>query len=127
MMINTWEQFGRNAGLIWQTLDKYGRLSMKHLQEKTQLRPYEIQIAVGWLAREDKISYDQDMYKLNRTNLADIIGTNAGLIWDTLHRQGESSIDSLNEETHLQKDQIYEAVGWLAREDKLLFSTRLGD
>lgn len=127
MMINTREQFGRNAGLIWQTLDKYGRLSMDHLQEKTQLRPYEIQIAVGWLAREDKIAYDHDMYQLNRTNLTDVIGPNAGLIWETLHNQGESSIDSIKKETLLQKNQIYEAVGWLAREDKLLFSTRLGD
>jgi len=127
MMINTWEQFGRNAGMIWQTLEKYGQLSKENLQEKTQLRTYEIDIAVGWLAREDKISYDNNMYQLRETNLTDTIGKNAGLIWDALYKQGESSIDILNEHTHLSKNQIYQAVGWLAREDKLSFSTKLGD
>ena len=127
IMINTWEQFGRNAGRIWQTLQKYGVLSKEQLQEKTQLRSYEVDIAVGWLAREDKIACQNNMYQISETNLTDTIGTNAGIIWNTLHEQGESSIDVLNQETHLQKSQIYEAVGWLAREDKLSFSTEHGD
>jgi len=124
MMINTSDQFGRNAGRLWQTLEKYGALSKDQLQKNTQLRPYEVDIAIGWLAREGKISCDNNMYQIGETNLTHTIGTNAGVIWESLHKQGESSIDVLTEETHLPKHQIYEAVGWLAREDKLSFSTK---
>lgn len=127
MMINTWEQFGRNAGRIWQTLHKYDTLSKEQLQEKTQLRPYEIDISVGWLARENKIACESDTYRISETNLTPIIGTNAGVIWETLHRHGESDITILTKETGLHKNEIYEAIGWLAREDKLNFSTKQGD
>ncbi|MFH1013704.1 MAG: winged helix-turn-helix domain-containing protein [Thermoplasmatota archaeon] len=127
MMINTWEQFGRNAGRIWQTLDKCGELSKEQLQEKTKLRPYEIDISVGWLARENKIACENETYRISETNLTPLIGTHAGVVWETLQKQGESSVDVLTEETSLHKSQIYEAVGWLAREDKLNFSTKQGD
>ncbi len=127
MMINTLEQFGRNAGRIWQTLQKYGTLSKEQLQEKTQLRPYEIDISVGWLARENKISCESEAYRICETNLTPTIGTNAGVIWEILHRIGESDIATLNKETNLCINEIYEAIGWLAREDKLNFSTKQGD
>jgi hypothetical protein len=123
-MINTSGQFGRNAGRLLQTLEKHGSLSKDQLQMNTQLRPYEIDIAIGWLAREDKISCENNMYQIGQTNLTDTIGSNAGVIWESLHKQGESSIDGLTTVTHLPKSQIYEAVGWLAREDKLSFSTK---
>ena len=124
MMINTSDQFGRNAGRLWQTLEKHGALSKDQLQKNTQLRPYEIDIAIGWLAREGKISFENNMYQIGQANLIDIIGKNAGVIWESLHKQCESSISGLTKETQLPTHQIYEAVGWLAREDKLSFSTK---
>ena len=127
IMINSLEQFGRNAGKLWQILEEHGQLTKEKIQEKTQLRSYEIEIAIGWLAREDKISFDDNQYKISLTNLTGIIGNNAGIIWKALHKNGECNINTLIKETSLPKHKIYEAIGWLAREDKLGFSSLQGD
>lgn len=50
------------------------------------------------------------------------IGTTAGAIWRTLNTNGELSLPGLKEEVEA-KSPIFEwAIGWLAREDKVVIA-----
>lgn len=118
-MINTLEQFGHNAGLVWDALNNYGSLTLKQLLDLTHLRSYEIHIAIGWLACEKKISFIENKFFLSETNLTDSIGINAGLLWKALYESSDKNISELLKDTNIKKEEIYEALGWLAREDKI--------
>jgi hypothetical protein len=122
-VINTIEQFGRNAGSIWETLNQYGPLSTKTLINKTHLRTYELDIGIGWLARENKVSYDGSNYTLSETNLEDTIGSNAGKIWYELYEVEDINIKSLQQKLKFAEQDFFQAIGWLAREDKIQFDT----
>ena len=51
---------GETAGVVWQTLNAHGPMSMaKLIKAAGQPRDVVMQ-AVGWLAREDKISIEED-------------------------------------------------------------------
>ena len=50
---------GEHAGLVWRTLENR-HLSWDELLSATGLKPVELALAVGWLAREDKIALSQD-------------------------------------------------------------------
>jgi len=122
-MINTIEQFGRNAGRIWEMLDTCGPLSESQLIEFTSLRPYEFYVAVGWLARENKIVKDDKGYRLDETNLTFEIGGNAGKIWNALCTQREADIPDISRLTKMKMRDTYCALGWLARENKIQIKT----
>ena len=47
------------------------------------------------------------------------IGDTAGLIWHHLHETGPRTLTQLAKEVDAPRDVIMQAVGWLAREDKL--------
>jgi hypothetical protein len=49
------------------------------------------------------------------------IGNDAGCIWNVLHENGTKSVKELKKLTKLNEKEIYAAIGWLAREEKLLF------
>jgi len=118
-MINTIEQFGRNAGKVWEILNEKGSLSELELTENTSLRPYELHIAVGWLAKENKIRKDGEFYQLDKTNLDIKIGENAGKIWSILNLEGEIDILNISKLTKIEEKDTYLAIGWLAREKKI--------
>jgi len=48
--------FGINAGIIWESLNLMGAMTVDDLVKATALLPEEIHGALGWLGREDKIS-----------------------------------------------------------------------
>jgi len=51
---------GETAGVVWQTLNVQGPMSMAKLI-KTAGQPRDVVMqAVGWLAREDKIRIEED-------------------------------------------------------------------
>jgi protease II len=55
----------------------------------------------------------------------EIIGTNAGLVWNTLNETGELSVKDLKKQTKIRTDKIlFSALGWLAKEDKLVFNEK---
>ena len=54
------------------------------------------------------------------------IGQVAGKLWKTLDGQGSQSLAALKKSTNDPDDLVVAAVGWLAREDKLDFSTNDG-
>ena len=50
------EQIGFNAGLIWGALQN-GALGLKALKKATKLKNEELYLALGWLAREGKVTF----------------------------------------------------------------------
>lgn len=49
----------------------------------------------------------------------DQIGDAAGQVWHHLHENGPRTLTQLAKEIDAPRDVIMQAVGWLAREDKL--------
>jgi hypothetical protein len=47
------------------------------------------------------------------------IGTNAGIIWNLLNNNQKWSIQQLRDASGLSEKEIYTAIGWLARENKI--------
>ena len=54
------EKIGFDAGSIWKVLDAQGTKSIKELKKITKLVDKEIYAAIGWLAREEKLSFHQE-------------------------------------------------------------------
>ncbi|MRR08901.1 hypothetical protein EG831_02185 [bacterium] len=52
-----------------------------------------------------------------------MIGENAGKIWKTLDVKGPTNISQLKKTTRLDDKHLYFALGWLARENKVKFTT----
>jgi hypothetical protein len=48
---------GINAGVIWRLLSDKGTLSIREIGEFTHYRESFLFLALGWLAREDKIRF----------------------------------------------------------------------
>lgn len=114
------EECGQNAGKIWEALDEYGPLIEPKLMKYTRLTQSGFYAAVGWLARKNKICKDGAVYELGETNLAGKIGGDAGKLWKTLETWGEVDISSIAKLTRIEEKDAYWALGWLAREDKLM-------
>lgn len=52
------ETIGINAGLIWAALEN-GSLSVKAVKKATKLKEADLNLALGWLAREDKVVFSE--------------------------------------------------------------------
>lgn len=50
------ETIGANAGLIWKALEG-SSLGVKAIKKATKLKEAELNLALGWLAREGKIDF----------------------------------------------------------------------
>lgn len=114
------EEFGNSAGKVWMELNSHGPLNEKDLLKNTRLSKNNVYAAIGWLARENKIQYENNMYILGETNLKDEIGKDAGKIWETLEKHKEIDIHSISRIAKINEASLYYALGWLAREDKIL-------
>jgi hypothetical protein len=118
-MINKIEEFGRNAGNVWKTLDKHGPLTQTNLMKKTKLKEDEFYAAVGWLARENKICKENTIYRLGETNLTDKIGVDASTIWGILDTYGDIDVTYIPKLAEVTERDAFSALGWLAKEEKL--------
>jgi len=49
------------------------------------------------------------------------IGTNAGIVWETLSNGEKLEIKALKKAVKLAEKDLYAALGWLAREEKIFF------
>lgn len=54
--------------------------------------------------------------------MSEAIGNAAGRIWQYLHGNGEASAARISRETGLTRDLTQRAIGWLAREDRLVIA-----
>ena len=55
------------------------------------------------------------------------IGVNAGVVWHVLHRNDPMTFEDLAKAAGLNLPDTAAAIGWLAREDKILFQTEGGE
>lgn len=53
-----------------------------------------------------------------------IFGTKAGIVWKALNQSGPSNIGDLVKTTSMSREEVYSALGWLGREDKILVEKR---
>lgn len=51
------EDIGMNAGNIWKLLMERGKLTIREIGEVTSYRESFILMALGWLARENKVRF----------------------------------------------------------------------
>ena len=110
---------GNNAGRIWDFLQEEGPQVRSKILEKTQMPEEDFFGAIGWLARENKIRKDKRTFKVGETNLTDKIGTNAGKVWEILHKRNDLDISGIARLSKVKKRDCYSAIGWLAREGKV--------
>ncbi len=54
--------------------------------------------------------------------MSQTIGEAAGKIWAFLDENGPSSPSKVSKETGIAKNDLQRAIGWLAKEDKLVFT-----
>ncbi|MDR3653538.1 MAG: winged helix-turn-helix domain-containing protein [Paludibacter sp.] len=52
------ERIGINAGSIWSVLEN-GEMSVKALKKATKLVEKDLNFALGWLAREGKVKFNE--------------------------------------------------------------------
>ena len=55
------------------------------------------------------------------------IGLNAGLVWNALNESEGLTLKGLKKVTKMKDKQLYAALGWLSREDKVTIEEVEGD
>lgn len=53
-------QIGLNAGVVWHLLNDNKRWNYCELKKASGLTDRDLNAAIGWLAREDKIDFDDE-------------------------------------------------------------------
>lgn len=56
---------------------------------------------------------------MERTAMQELVGTTAGRIWEYLSAHGPSTVLKIKASLGIPNSQLYLALGWLAREEKL--------
>ena len=59
------EKIGINAGKVWTILEETGRMNEKDLKKTSKLTDKDLYAAIGWLAREGKLTLveeEKDLY-----------------------------------------------------------------
>ena len=110
---------GSSAGKIWSALNEKGCLDKDDLIATTKLSENDLYNGVGWLAKENKIAIKDDYFLLENSNLESEIGNHAGMIWKIIDVWGDIDLESIKRLSNLNDQQIYSALGWLAREEKI--------
>jgi len=113
------EYYGKNAGKIWRTLEKNGPLTTTKIMRTTGLNKEDFYTAVGWLAKENKISFNENTYQLKPQNYNDYIGQTAGKVWQVINIYDEIDARYLPRLAGVDEKDAFYAIGWLAREGKI--------
>lgn len=53
------EKIGINAGKVWSILDSNGRMNVKDLRKECKLTERDAFAAIGWLAKEGKLTLEK--------------------------------------------------------------------
>ncbi len=56
--------YGRNAGMVWRALNEKGKLGISDISKHTKLSTLDVNGAIGWLARENKVKIVQSGAKV---------------------------------------------------------------
>jgi Mn-dependent DtxR family transcriptional regulator len=54
----------------------------------------------------------------------ELIGQTAGQIWDALNQNSEMAVTKLPKTLNQKEPVVYQALGWLARENKINYRTK---
>ena len=57
---------------------------------------------------------------MDQRTVESLFGANAGIVWKTLNLNGPSNLSSLVKSTSLSREEVFGALGWLGREDKIV-------
>lgn len=60
-----------------------------------------------------------EKFKFNYKIMQEKIGFNAGKVWTILDEKGKMNMKDIKKFTKLTEKEIYAALGWLARENKV--------
>lgn len=58
------------------------------------------------------------------TTVESLFGEKAGLVWEVLNQKGPSTIGDIMKATTLRREEVYAALGWLGRENKIIVETK---
>ena len=58
------EKIGTKAGKVWTLLDEAGTQNVKDLKKSSKLTDKDLYAALGWLAREGKVTLTEDEKEL---------------------------------------------------------------
>jgi len=73
----------------------------------------------------DDVQADANAYTKDARNLIEsTFGVNAGIVWKALNLSGPMTIDDIVKATALNSEEIYGALGWLGRENKISLEIR---
>ena len=61
---------------------------------------------------------------MNGKTIESIFGTNAGIVWEALSKNGPKNIADLVKITSLSREEVFGALGWLGRENKIELQKR---
>ena len=78
-------------------------------------------MAISWKAAAN---LKDDAKAAVEEKVESIFGVNAGIVWEALNINGSMTIDDLVKATALNPEEIYGALGWLGRENKISLETR---
>lgn len=53
--------------------------------------------------------------------MSNTTGYAAGKVWEYLNKNSSTSVSKVTKETELSRNEVQRAIGWLAKEDKLIF------
>lgn len=56
-----------------------------------------------------------------------LIGTNAGIVWQTMTIRYCWAVEELKEQTGLSDKDLWAAIGWLARENQIEFDSSMDE
>jgi hypothetical protein len=103
-------------GPIWQHRANLGRRTPLFLGHSRR---------AGDRARKAKNKAESvDGGKMVKNSVESIFGINAGIVWKALNKEnGPMAIDDLIKVTYLKREEIYGALGWLGRENKISVET----
>ena len=54
------DQIGIDAGKVWNELELNGEMTTGALKKSLGLSPFNLNVAIGWLAREEKVSLSRN-------------------------------------------------------------------
>jgi len=61
---------------------------------------------------------------MNERTVESIFGANAGIVWRTLSQNGPKNIVDIVKTTSLSREEVFGALGWLGRENKIVMEKR---
>ena len=112
------DSIGPNAGKVWRVLDSKKRATRYQLINETELKAPEVDAAIGWLSKENKIHRNGEFFSLGQTNMDKTIGLNAEIVFKIL-KEVPYSVSTLHKITELNAIEIHQAIGWLTKEKKI--------